>query len=144
MNISTNSWAKSNLFFSYFFGLIDKTITSYKRVCETTFRNKNPFIVLKIERSCCYHHLRSSNWTQNPSTILHFVHIKKIYLRKNTKMTPLLLIIADESLSMRSRKLEILDGINQFIDVQRKVSAEDGRLILVKFNNLVTFLHKGK
>ncbi|KAI2810098.1 hypothetical protein RDWZM_002829 [Blomia tropicalis] len=58
-------------------------------------------------------------------------------------MTPLLLIIADESLSMRSRKLEILDGINQFIDVQRKVSAEDGRLILVKFNNLVTFLHKG-
>lgn len=59
-------------------------------------------------------------------------------------MTPLLLIIADESLSMRSRKLEILDGINQFIDVQRKVSAEDGRLILVKFNNLVTFLHKGK
>ena len=59
-------------------------------------------------------------------------------------MSPLLLIIVDESLSMRSRKYEILDGINQFIDVQRKVSADGSRLILVKFNNSVTFLHQGK
>ncbi|KAH9404559.1 hypothetical protein TYRP_000385 [Tyrophagus putrescentiae] len=58
-------------------------------------------------------------------------------------MGPLLLIIVDESLSMRSRKYEILDGINQFIDVQRKVDNEGSRLILVKFNNSVTLLHKG-
>ena len=58
-------------------------------------------------------------------------------------MSPLLMIIVDESLSMRSRKYEILDGINQFIDVQRKVNSEESRLILVKFNNSVTFLHKG-
>jgi len=58
-------------------------------------------------------------------------------------MCPLLLIVVDESLSMRSRKYEILDGINQFLDVQRRVNSEDGRLILVKFNNSVTFLHKG-
>ena len=60
-------------------------------------------------------------------------------------MNPLLLIIVDESLSMRSRKNEILDGINQFLDVQRKISTDDGcRLVLVKFNNSVTILHKGK
>lgn len=59
-------------------------------------------------------------------------------------MSPLLLIIVDESLSMRSRKYDILDGINSFIDVQRKVDNEGSRLILVKFNNTVTLLHKGK
>lgn len=59
-------------------------------------------------------------------------------------MTPLLLIVVDESLSMRSRKYEIINGINQFIEIQRKVNADQGsRLVLVKFNNSVTFLHKG-
>lgn len=59
-------------------------------------------------------------------------------------MGHLLLVIVDESLSMRSRKYEILDGINQFIDVQRRVCSDaSSRLIFVKFNNSVTFLHKG-
>ena len=65
-------------------------------------------------------------------------------LNRKSRMSTLLLFIIDESLSMRARKQQIVDGINQFLDVQRQIEGPDARLILIKFNSVVTFLHKGK
>ncbi|KAF7493842.1 hypothetical protein SSS_03150 [Sarcoptes scabiei] len=57
-------------------------------------------------------------------------------------MNVLFLILVDESLSMKEKKAEVVNGLNQFIDVQREINP-DSRLILIKFNNSVTIMHQG-
>lgn len=52
------------------------------------------------------------------------------------------LILIDESLSMRMKRQDVVDGINRYLDVQREINP-DSRLILIKFNNHVTVMHKG-
>lgn len=60
-------------------------------------------------------------------------------------MNTILLILVDESLSMRTRKNEVIDGINSFLEVQRNNVVEGGcRLVLIKFNNNVTVMHRGE
>ncbi|KPM07689.1 hypothetical protein QR98_0061880 [Sarcoptes scabiei] len=56
-------------------------------------------------------------------------------------MNVLFLILVDESLSMKEKKAEVVNGLNQFIDVQREINP-DSRLILIKFNNSVTIMHQ--
>lgn len=58
-------------------------------------------------------------------------------------MGTILLILVDESLSMRSRKNEVINGINRFLEVQRKINPDSCKLILIKFNSNVTVMHNG-
>ena len=54
------------------------------------------------------------------------------------KMTKsLIVIVLDESDSLKEKKSEIISGFNTFIDVQRKVEGDLGRVILIKFNSRV-------
>ena len=54
------------------------------------------------------------------------------------KMTKsLIVIVLDESDSLKDKKSEIIKGFNRFIDVQRKVDGDLGRVIFIKFNSRV-------
>ena len=56
----------------------------------------------------------------------------------------LFLILIDESLSMRMKRQEVVDGINRYIEVQREINPNSNdRLIMIKFNNNITVMYKG-
>lgn len=57
-------------------------------------------------------------------------------------MEQIILILLDESLSMKSKRTDIVNGINNFLDVQREINPNT-RLILIKFNNIITIMYKG-
>jgi uncharacterized protein YegL len=58
-------------------------------------------------------------------------------------MKTLIIIILDESGSMGTKKLDVIGGYNSFIGDQKKIKNDIARLYLVKFNTVVTTVHKG-
>jgi hypothetical protein len=58
-------------------------------------------------------------------------------------MKTLIIIILDESGSMGTKKLDVIGGYNSFINDQKKIKNDIARLYLVKFNTVVTTVHKG-
>jgi len=58
-------------------------------------------------------------------------------------MRTLIIIILDESGSMGTKKNDVIGGFNSFIDDQKKIKNDTARLYLVKFNTIVTTVHRG-
>ncbi len=53
----------------------------------------------------------------------------------------LIVILLDESESMAHKKLEVIDGYNNFIESQKEVKNDITKLYLVKFNCFVTTVY---
>ncbi len=58
-------------------------------------------------------------------------------------MKTLIIVILDESGSMNTKKSDVIGGFNCFIADQKKIKNDSARLYLVKFNSMVTSVHKG-
>lgn len=52
-------------------------------------------------------------------------------------------IVLDESSSMTDRKLEVLNGFNQFLVDQKEITDDTARLFLVKFHSKISVVLKG-
>lgn len=55
----------------------------------------------------------------------------------------LIIVILDESGSMIFKKREVIDGFNQFLDEQKAVEDDEAHFYMVKFNSVITMVHKG-
>jgi hypothetical protein len=55
----------------------------------------------------------------------------------------LLVVILDESGSMATKRSDVCSGYNNFIENQKRIIGDEARYFLIKFNSIVSTVHKG-
>ena len=55
-----------------------------------------------------------------------------------------IIILLDESLSMRKKRNEVIGGFNAFLREQKRLKCDTSHLYLIKFNTNVNIVYSGK
>lgn len=59
-------------------------------------------------------------------------------------MRTLIIVLLDESLSMKKKRSEVIGGFNTFMREQKRLKDDKSRLYLVKFNSNVNIVYSGE
>ena len=54
-----------------------------------------------------------------------------------------IIILLDESLSMRKKRQEVIGGFNAFLREQKRLKCDSSKLYLIKFSTNVSIVHSG-
>ena len=54
----------------------------------------------------------------------------------------LIVMLLDESGSMKNRRYDVMDGFNKFVETQKSVENDQARIVLFKFNDSISMTFK--
>ena len=54
-----------------------------------------------------------------------------------------IIVLLDESLSMKKKKHEVIQGFNAFIREQKRLKSDNSKLYFIKFSTYVSIVHSG-